>query len=279
VMEKAIIQAAEDIHARGSLSGAEILMVTDGACHLDVEKIRGALGNDIRLSTVKIGNAEVFPDERFLRDAAARSQSPQGRDIMRLEEEVRKLRFDLGIAASDGEKRVLESKIRGHERRIEEQRTAIMGRIREYFGREIEQLSNVFVNIDDLSADKIFTLSQHQIDEIRELLAEVEADFADGLDADSLREAALLYEHVQMLLNSAASADQVAELEQVAERLRQLMGDMLQNGQIPTGGTRGISRADLHDLHMMLQMQSTRGDSLAKLLLAMLRRVVAKFRR
>ena len=154
-----------------------------------------------------------------------------------------------------------------------------MERIQENFGREIEQLSSVFVNIDDLSADKIFTLSQHQIDEIRELLAEVEADFADGIDADSLREAALLYEHVQMLINTATSPEQVAELEQVADRLRQLMGDTLRNGQIPAGGTRGISRADLHDLHMMLQLQSSRGDSLAKLLLSLLRRVVSKFRR
>ena len=279
VMEKAILQATEDIRARSSLSGAEILMVTDGACHLDVDRIRGALGDSIRLSTVKIGNAEVFPDDRFLRDAASRSSSAQGREILRLEEEIRRVRFDLGISSSDGEKRSLESKIRNLERRVEEQRTAVIGRIRETYGREIELLSSTFVNIDDLSADKIFTLSRHQIDEIRELLAEVESDFSEGVDADSLREAALLYEHVQMILNTAASSEHAAELEAIAGRLRQLLGDMIENGEVPAGGARGISRADLHDLHMMLQMQSTRGDSLMKLLLALLRRAVGRFRR
>jgi len=279
VMEKALLQAAEDIRSVATLSGVEILMVTDGACHLDIGKIRAALGDSIRINTIKIGNAEIFADEKYLREMASRGGTGDERTLARMEEEIRRGKIDLEHAATDRDR----NRIRGHlamlQERAEALRSTIVGRMQQHYGREIEQLSSVFVQIDDVSSDAIFTLRQSEIDELRELLAEVEADFEGNIDADSLREAALLYEHVQMLLKCGGDPAQMAQLEEMARRLHDLLKDVLEASDQTDSAVRNLSRSDVHDLHVMLHIRSTRGDSLLKLLLAALRTSLRKILR
>ncbi|MEO5929561.1 MAG: VWA domain-containing protein [Candidatus Kapaibacterium sp.] len=274
VMERAILQATDDIRAQSALSGAEILVVTDGACHLDQEKIRAALGDTIRINTIKIGNAEIYGDEKFLRDLAARGESADSRNLGKLEEELRRTRINLEHATIESEKRSLRSHVASIEGRAEQLRSHIVGNLKKTYGREIETLSRVFVNIDDISADAIFTLRQSEIEEIHELLAEVEMDFAEGIDADALREAALLYEHVQMLLKSGGDQEQMAQLQEMANRLNELLKDVMETTDQIDSAAKNLSRSDVHDLHMMLQIQSSRGNSLIKLLLAVLKRSI-----
>jgi hypothetical protein len=275
-MERAILQAAEDIRAHSGLSGAEILMVTDGACHLDEEKIRSALGETIRLNTIKIGNAEIFADEKMLNDLATQGSSPRQRELTRLEEELRRTKHDLASTAREAEKQSLRSHVETLGRRAGELRGTIVGQLQKSYGREIESLSKVFVQIDDISADAVFTLQQSEIDEIREIMSEVETDFSEGIDADSLREAALLFEHVQMLLKSAGDTAQKEQLQQIADRLTELLRDLLQSAPTHESFTGSLSRSDLHDLHMMLGKSSGAGASLVELLLAMVRRTWKK---
>ncbi len=276
VMEKALLQAAEDIRAHAFLSGAEVLMVTDGACHLDVDRIRAALGDTIRINTIKIGNAEIFADEKLLRDMASRSSSADGRNLSRLEEELRRAKMDLDHASTDHDRNRIRSLIGSINDRAEKIRHTIVGKLQRSYGREIESLSSVFVNIDDISADALFTLRQTEIDEIRELLAEVENDFQDGIDADALREAALLYEHVQMLLKSGGEAEQMAQLEDISRRLNELLKDVLETSDQIDSAVQNLSRSDVRDLHMMLHIRSSGGNSLLKMLLAVLRRSVRR---
>ncbi len=265
VMEKAILQAADDIRAKSSLSGAEILMVTDGACHLDVEKIRDSLGKMIRINTIKIGNAVIVPDEKFLNDLASSGNSPEQRNLRQLEEELRRAKGSVSKSSSEN--------IHAIQRRISQLRAPIMERLHRTYGKEIELLSSVFVNVDDISADSIFTLRQSEIEEIRELLAEVEADFDTGIDADSLREAALLYEHVQMLLKTGGSQEQIQQLQEMAARLQELLKDVLETSTALDSAINNLSRADVHDLHMMLGMRSAQhGQSILSMLLNVLRR-------
>jgi hypothetical protein len=276
-MERAILQAADDIRAQSSLSGAEILIVTDGACHLDLEKIRTALGDMIGINTIKIGSAEIFADEKLLRDMASRGSSADQRNLAGLEEELRRSKLELDHAGSEGERRSIRSHLAALQGRADQLRSLIVGKMARIYGKEIESLSRVFVNIDDISADAIFTLRQSEIEEIRELLAEVEADFNDGIDADSLREAALLFEHVQMLLKAGGDAEQVRQLEEMAERLSELLKDVLETSEQIDAAVKNMSRGDLHDLHMMLHIRSSQGNSLLKLLLAALRRSVGRW--
>ena len=90
--------------------------------------------------------------------------------------------------------------------------------------------------------------------------------------ADSLREAALLYEHVQMLLRAGGDPEQIQQLQQMADRLAELLKDVLETSDAVDSAVRTMSRSDLHDLHMMLNINSSQGSSLLKLLLDMLRK-------
>jgi hypothetical protein len=276
VMERAILQAADDIRAQSALSGAEILMVTDGACHLDSDKIRAALGETIRISTIKIGNAQLYPDDKFLRTIASDGDNADAHMLHKLDEEIRRSGYDLDRATIDSERRRIQAHITFTKGRADQLRSLLVDRLKRTYGREIESLSSVFVNIDDISADAIFTLRQSEIDEIRELLTEVEADFEEGIDADSLREAALLYEHVQMLLRSGGDPEQMEQLQQMADRLGELLKDVLNAADMVDSAVRTMSRSDLRDLHMMLNMDSSQGSSLLKLLLEVLRRAMGR---
>src|SRR5262249_452994 len=140
VMEKAILQAAEDIRAKSSLSGAEILMVTDGACHLDVEKIREALGNMIKINTIKIGNAELHPDPKFLEEVGWRGKRAEQGNLGQLEEEVRRAKALVSKSSNDNAVLIA--------RRAGQLRAQIVEKLKRTYGREIEQLSSVFVNVD-----------------------------------------------------------------------------------------------------------------------------------
>lgn len=269
VMERAILQAAEDIRAKATLSGAEILMVTDGACHLDIEKIRGALGDMIRINTIKIGNATIIPDDKLLGDLAVRGSTPEQRSLAQIEEELRRAKNEVSKGSAD--------KALSLSRRAQQLRATITEKLRRTYGREIEELSAVFVNVDDISADGIFTLRQSEIEEIRELMSEVEADFEEGIDADSLREAALLYEHVQMLLKSSGSEEQIKQLQEIAGRLAELLGDVLETSSTIDSVMNSLSRSDMRDLQMMLGLSSSKtGQSLLALLMRMLRRSVSR---
>jgi hypothetical protein len=273
VMERAILQAADDIRARASLSGAEILLITDGACHLDTDRIRAAIGDAIRINTVKIGNAQVFAEDRELRDLASRGSAPQQQELAKLEESLRRAEYDLRGAVTDGDRARLQSQVNGLVRSVEHLRGSLVEKLRSTYGHEIERLSSVFINVDDIATDEIFVLRQSEIDEVRELVREVEMDFDEGVDADALREAAVLYEHVQLLLEmAAAGSDQRRDLEELSGRLQELLKDVLATEQRAASTLRGISRSDMRDLHLMLHMSAGEGDSFLALLMAIARR-------
>ena len=104
------------------------------------------------------------------------------------------------------------------------------------------------------------------------LLAVLSTRTSPGALADSLREAALLYEHVQMLLRAGGDPEQIQQLQQMADRLAELLKDVLETSDAVDSAVRTMSRSDLHDLHMMLNINSSQGSSLLKLLLDMLRK-------
>jgi len=277
-MERAILQAADDIRASASLSGAEILVITDGACHLDVEKIREACGESIRINAIKIGNAEIYADEKTLRDLVHKKDNADSRTLVKMEEEVRRARFDLDHNHSEAERRRLQGHIAAIERRIAEFATHAIQRAGQYYGREIELLACVFVQVDDIEADALFILDQTEIDELRELLREVEADLNEGIDADTMREAALLYEHVQMLLRETDDPEMTRQLRELEQRLAQMLKSVMENSGTLQGALEKMGRNDLRDLQMMLRMKGD-GTSIIRVLLALLRRAVARLRR
>jgi uncharacterized protein with von Willebrand factor type A (vWA) domain len=275
VMEHAIMQAVADIRAHSELSGAEILIVTDGACHLDSTRITDALGDKIRINTIKIGNAEIFADEKLLKELASNESSPRSEQLRKLEEELRRTKRDIETTAHDHEKVAMRSHAQALTQRIAELRDHIVVDIKRSYGREIETLSKTFVQVDDITTDQIFTLRQSEIEEIRQLLEEVEMDFEEDIDADSLREAALLFEHVQMLLQAAGDEGQRQQLQEMADHLHELLKGLIENEKSTGALGINIARSDLHDLQMMLGKTSG-GMSILELLVIVIRKTWRK---
>jgi hypothetical protein len=229
----------------------------------------------IRINTIKIGNAEIFADEKLLNDLASHGGAPRSDELRKLDEEIRRAKRDLDTTTREHDKGTLRSHIEVLGRRAGQLRQAIVGELQQSYGREIVSLSQVFVQVDDITADQIFVLRQSEIDDIRELLAEVELDFEDEVDADSLREAALLFEHVQMLLKTAGDSEQKQQLQEMADRLNELLKGLLESEQATGSVSLNLSRSDLHDLQMMLG-QNSDGNSILLLLVSILRRTWKK---
>jgi hypothetical protein len=61
-MEKALMTAIQDIRVDSFMAEAEILVITDGAAHIDIDKVKHSLGDAIHIHCIKIGSASLKPD-------------------------------------------------------------------------------------------------------------------------------------------------------------------------------------------------------------------------
>lgn len=274
VMEKAILTACEDIRRDSNLSGAEILIITDGAAHLDKGRITEALGSTITVNTIKIGDAKVALDEKILHDEAARGSSPESHTLVQIEERIRHLEFEKSNASTSRSERI-EAEIRSLKGQMSRMREHVVEHMRREYGREIEVLSRVFVNVDDITADSIFHLTPEQIAKLRELVIAAEEEFRNGIDAETLKEVVILYEHISMLLQEPVDENENS-LRDMQGKLSGLLDDFVQSTKrSPGGGASNIKRDDLRDLGMMLQHRSLGDNSLIATLVKLLRQVLS----
>ena len=272
-MEKAILTACEDIRGDAKLSGAEILLITDGAAHLDKGRISDALGHSITINTIKIGDAKVALDEKILQDEAARGSSPESHSLAQIKERIRHLDFEVRNASPSRAERIATEirSLKGQENRMQQH---IIEHIFHEYGREIESLSQVFVNVNDITADSLFHLTPEQLAGLRDLVLAAEEEFRAGIDAETLKEVALLYEHLSMLLEEPVDENK-ASLREMKEKLSNLLDDFVQSiGRSTGSGPSKIGRDDLHDLSMMLQHRSLGDHSLVKALLNLLQQIL-----
>ena len=273
-MEKAILTACNDIAQQADLSGAEILVITDGAAHLDKATIMDALGSNITINTVKIGDAKVAVDEKILQDEAARGSSPESHALAQIEERIYQLSTEMRNASPSRMERI-QVEINSLKGQAQRTRRHVIENMRGEYGREIESLSRVFVNVHDITTDDIFKLSAEQLEELRQLVIAAEEAFRSGVDAETLKEVSLLYEHVMMLLDEGESENNAA-LHEMETRLSELLDNFVEAvGRSMGGAASNIGRDDLRDLSMMLQHRSIGDNSLLAALLSLLRKLIS----
>jgi hypothetical protein len=61
-LQKALQTAIDDISHESQLSHAQILVITDGVAHIDLDSLQEQLGNQITVNTVKIGSSRIQLD-------------------------------------------------------------------------------------------------------------------------------------------------------------------------------------------------------------------------
>jgi len=266
-MEKAIVTACEDISEQRMLSGAEILLVTDGAARIDPGNVREALGDRIRLHCLKLGHAQVFATDQWIHDrleydtsvATRRSQR-----IMQLRDRRRHIQNGMRHATDDDMRSSLDRELK----RVEREQDEIANQLKKSYGHEIERLSHLYIEIDDLDAAAVFTLTDEQLEAlkllVKQLLEELDASPAP---ADAMKKAALLMSHLALLASEQHDAASREFLERLRGAIEQRLEDAMESHEehILDGGL--LSPADQRDLRVLLHGGSKRGSSLWIILL------------
>ncbi len=258
-LQKALLQALDDIQNMEHLSGAEVLILTDGAVHLDLELIRSKMDEHVLVHTVKIGHVEVFATEAQIADMVARGQIKD------------RALLDLLAQKADIEHQLRHTEGAVRHQVLERMLTGVRGQIAQHhtpFGHELEQISSVYINVDDLSESDRFRADQTSIEELEAVARSLEEESQEFLTPEITKKLAVLHDHVQFLIKYEPDESLRARLKAMDDRLRRLLGEYLgapdedsavaakdaepseaslQPARLP------MSDEDMRDLHFLLQ--------------------------
>ncbi len=233
VLQKAILQALDDIHEMGHLAGAEILIITDGAVQLDEDLIRSKMDETIRIHTVKIGHVEIFASETQIHDMIARGII-KDRALIDLHKQQSEIQHQLRTVEGASRRHVLEQML-GSVR-------AQIGSRKIPFGNELQQLSSVYLNIDDFNETERFRADPETIGDLEDLLRALEAEAAEFLTSELTKKLAVLHDHVQFLQRYETDDALKARLQAIDDHLRKLLSQFL--GQQISKSAEGEGEAD-----------------------------------
>lgn len=224
VLQKALQQAIDDISHESRLSQAQILVITDGVAHIELESLREQMGSDIVVNTVKIGHTRMVVDDKIIEDQVYQSKAE---DAIRLRELLQqKHEHEVSLASSAGQMRTqsLRSQLTLVEKQIQSLMQRIGNQVAEQYGLEIQQLSKVYVEIDDIHPDEMFSLPEDKVHELEELAKNLLQELADEHQVEDIKRAAILYDHLYLLMQynqiDAPRLERYAlELEQMLDRI------------------------------------------------------------
>ena len=273
-LQKALLQALDDIHEMDHLAGAEILIITDGAVQLDQELIRSKMDENVLIHSVKIGHVEVHPSETQIADMVARGQI-KDRTLLDLQAQKVEIEHQLRVTEGAARRGVLEHMLASVRAQIGQRKTP--------FGHELEQLSTAFINVDDLSETDRFRADHATIEDLEAIARSIEEESQEFLTPELTRKLAVLHDHVKFLDRYETDPSLRARLAAIDDRLRRLLGEFLGtpedaaqgtpvDGATPTGATPSgaaparlpMSDEDMRDLHFLLEsdMSLSRGWAL-----------------
>lgn len=289
VLQKAILTAIDDIASMQNLAGAEILIITDGAVVLDEELIRSRLDGNTKMHTIKIGKAQVFPSDRDIEDRILAGKGIRNKLVNDLLNQQRELEAMLRNTQSRDKHHQLELSLRGIQSEIRKVKGEIGEEIKQVYGHELQRLSSVFIEIEDFSESGTFLASEEEIDDIEMLIALLQEDAEQFFSPEMTKKAAILHDHIGFLLQYETNEALRKRLEQLDERLRNLLTKALgeeasRQEQSETGGevdrTSSISLPmtdeDLRDLHFLLEFDGKLGKTQFKLLFQFIKKLLAK---
>ncbi len=251
-MEKAIVTACEDIRRQPLLCDAEILLITDGAVHLNVEHLEEVLGTDIRLHCVKIGDTAVWAPDWYLKDSLEMANSGDealDRTIRHLNERAALLEKGLAESRRPDEIRIVKQQLR----EVESARAEVSDNLRAGYGHEIKSLADVYVEVPDIDARRMFALDPERLASLRKMVARMLAELASRpTTADSLKRAALVLAHLQMLADEQADGKELEELQALAGEVEAEFASAFVDTEERMLEVGMMSRGDRKDLRMLL---------------------------
>jgi hypothetical protein len=263
-MAGAIGQAVADIRSMPRLTETEILIITDGACALDEVKMRELLGSDIKIHTIKIGKSQLYVSKSYIKDKLFEDDTAQHSVIERLQKRIEELRRLRNKEQSQHGQRSLDERIRHTEAELQVQINAMTEEIVVGYGHELERLSDVYVNIQDIDITKVIELDEDAIAELRRLLAKLIEDLEMHSAPEHLRQLALLGDHIAFLLKNSEQDDLHDALEDIHQQVLDILDKELhQKVEFNQSGlVAKIQPEERMDLRFLLEAQGMKGISL-----------------
>lgn len=275
-LEKAVLRACEDIREARFLAGTEILLVTDGAAHVDETRLRAALGTSIRLHCVRIGTSQVYATDAWVQETLESTDSMATRRdqrIVQLRNRRARLREAL-TRAKDPE--VVRSLRRG----LDEIAADLRGlgeELRSDYAHEIERIADVFVEVPDLDGAQMFRVGLDRLHSLQALLRFTFSELdTSPAPVEALKKAAALLGHLKMLSAEQLDPERKQQVEEFENALEDRLTQALTYHEQHAMHSGMLSMDDQRDLRILLHRSSGRYSSI---FLILLRYFYARFTR
>lgn len=264
VLQKALQTAIDDISHESQLSHAQILVVTDGVAHIDLDILRDQMGEQITVNTVKIGHARMHIDAKVIEDQVFHSSSPETIRLRELVKQKRDLELQISTAAGHLRQESLRSQLGVVVKQIESLTERLGAFVSEHYGLEIQKLSTVYVNVDDISPEEMFSLPEDKVSELEDLAESLLDALRLERQVEDIKRAAVLYDHLMLLMKY--NKIDASRFERAAKELEQMLDSILNK---PTSGVDDMAISDLERIQLrnMLDIGSfSNSFSLARIL-------------
>ena len=199
-LQRALQMAIDDIAHESQLSNAQILVITDGVAHIDLDQLRQQLGDQITVNTVKIGSARLQVDSVVVEGMVASSNAPEAVRIRELFKQRRDLESQINAATGKIRQDSLRAQLNHIHGQISQQTGKYGAVLAEHYGDEIRKLSTVYVNVDDIAPEEMFSLPEQKVAELENLADSLIEALRTERQVEDIKRAALLYDHLVLLM-------------------------------------------------------------------------------
>ncbi|MBK6418155.1 MAG: VWA domain-containing protein [Candidatus Kapabacteria bacterium] len=267
VLQKALQTAIDDISHESQLSQSQILVVTDGVAHIDLERLKEQMGDHITVNTVKIGNARMHVDAKVIEDQVFQSSNDDAVRLRELMKQKRDIELQSSTASGHLRQEALRSQLGLLQRQIDNLTERLGAFVSEHYGLEIQNLSAVYVNVDDIAPEEMFSLPEDKVAELEDLAESLLEALREEHQVEDIKRAAVLYDHLILLMKY--NKIDASRFEKAAKELERTLDAILNK---PTGSTEDLSISDLE--RMQLRNMLDVGSFKQKLSLAVLIRLL-----
>jgi len=280
-MAPAIEKAIADIRSIPRLAKTEILVITDGACALNEVRLRDLLADDIKIHTIKIGKTRVYVSNSFIKEQLFEDDTSQHRLIEKIQRRIEELRKQREREQSTVGRQRLDDRIRHCEAELKRQVDAMTEEIVVGYGHELERLSEVYVNIQDIDIATVLDFSPEALRELQDLAEKLLEELERHSSPALLRKLALLSDHIAFLLKHSISLQLPADLENIQKKMLEVLDHQLHPGFEPgeVAAAAQMEQEERTDLNFLLAVQGLKGISLWLLLAEKIKMLMKRLRR
>lgn len=288
VLQKALSTALDEIATMEHLAGAEILVITDGAVSIDEELIRSKMDENIKIHTVKIGHSQIFASDSMINDIIRSGKFGNTKLLQDLFHQESELVHGLEHSQAHDKHLQYEQSLRYVRSQIREKKEKFAKEYHEQYGHELQRLSDVYIEVDDLEETNLFGANADEIDDLEMLINSLEEDAEQFFTPEMTKKIAIMHDHINFLLKYEKDPELRKRLEALDDRLQKLLESAMNLAGDDTQDSAGsesmphstislpMNDEDIRDLHFLLEFDSKIGKTQWRLLFLFLKKSLVK---